>query len=91
MCRNKSKWNTLWKQNMGIYTVHGTLALGANDRVRQTAYRALFRSQPDKAAIVDIRLGLNQSQPSGNGRSYAKIEKMTGIRRAARGRPRRKG
>lgn len=66
------------------------LALGANDAARQIAYRALFRSQLDKAAIDDIRLALNQSQPLGNERFYAKIEKMTGIRREAkaRGRPR---
>jgi putative transposase len=38
----------------------------------------------------DIRLALNQNQPLGNERFYAKIEKMVGIRREAkpRGRPR---
>ncbi|MCA2997732.1 MAG: hypothetical protein ING75_03930 [Rhodocyclaceae bacterium] len=37
-----------------------------------------------------IRLALNQSQPLGNARFYAKIESMTGVRREARprGRPR---
>ena len=41
-------------------------------------------------AIDDIRLALNQSQPLGNERFYAKIEKLTGARREARprGRPR---
>src|SRR5450631_2933514 len=39
------------------------LALGRNDRDRQAAYRALFRSHLDRAAIDDIRLALNQSQP----------------------------
>ena len=44
----------------------------------------------DGAAIDDIRLALNQNQPLGNARFYAKIEKATGIRREARqrGRPR---
>ena len=37
-----------------------------------------------------VRLALNQSQPLGNERFYAKVEKMTGVRREAkpRGRPR---
>jgi putative transposase len=44
----------------------------------------------DHDAIRDIRLALNQSQPLGNSRFYAKIEAMTGQRREAkpRGRPR---
>jgi putative transposase len=66
------------------------LALGRGDKQRQAAYRALFRTQLDRPAIEDIRLALNQSQPLGNERFYAKIEKMTGARREAkpRGRPR---
>jgi putative transposase len=64
--------------------------LGANDQERQTAYRALFRAQLERAAIDDIRLALTQSQPLGNARFYSRIEKMTGMRREARprGRPR---
>jgi putative transposase len=66
------------------------LALGATDKARQAAYRALFRSQLDRTAIDDIRLALSQSQPLGNERFLAKIERMTGLRREARprGRPR---
>lgn len=66
------------------------LALGKDDAARQKAYRALFRSQLDKAALDDIRLALNQNQPLGNERFYARIEKLTGQRREARprGRPR---
>ncbi|MFM7294153.1 MAG: transposase, partial [Burkholderiales bacterium] len=66
------------------------LALGRNDQDRQASYRALFRAQLDGVAIDDIRLALNQSQPLGNARFYAKIESMTGVRREARprGRPR---
>ena len=44
------------------------------------SYRALFRAHLDGAAIDDIRLALNQSQPLGNARFYAKIESMTGMR-----------
>lgn len=66
------------------------LALGRDDKTRQVAYRELFRAQLDRAAIDDIRLALNQSQPLGNSRFLAKIEKITGERREARprGRPR---
>ncbi len=65
-------------------------ALGANEKTRQSAYRALFRPQLDRAAIDDIRLALNQNQPLGSERFYAKIEKMTGQRREARARGRPK-
>jgi putative transposase len=65
-------------------------ALGRDDKARQAAYRALFRAELDRATIDDIRLALNQSQPLGNERFYARVEKMTGVRREARprGRPR---
>jgi putative transposase len=66
------------------------VALGRTDKQRQAAYRELFRSHLDQAAIDDIRLALNQSQPLGNERFLAKIEKVTGVRREPRprGRPR---
>jgi len=66
-------------------------SLGQDGEARRAAYRALFRAQPDRPAIEDIRLALNQSQPLGNERFFARIERMTGIRREAkpRGRPRR--
>ena len=65
-------------------------SLGRSDKERQAAYRALFRAELDRAALDDIRLALNQSQPLGTARFHAKIEKMTGARREAkpRGRPR---
>jgi putative transposase len=65
-------------------------ALGSSEQDRQTAYRALFRAHLDRDAIDDIRLALNQNQPLGNERFYARIEQMTGIRREikSRGRPR---
>ena len=54
------------------------------------SYRTLFRSQLDTAVVDDIRLALNQNQPLGNERFYARIEKLTGQRRETRprGRPR---
>jgi putative transposase len=64
--------------------------LGANDQERRAAYRALFGAELERAALDDIRLALVQNQPLGNARFYARIEKMTGMRREARprGRPR---
>jgi len=66
------------------------LALGAADHARRIAYRRLFRSPLDPETLSDLRLALNQSQPLGNERFYAKIERITGQRREARprGRPR---
>jgi putative transposase len=66
------------------------LALGADAAQRQTAYRALFRAHLSDAALTDIRLALNQSQPLGDGRFLAQIERALGERREARprGRPR---
>ncbi len=65
------------------------LAMERTDDARQAAYRDLFRAALDSQAIDDIRLALNQHQPLGNSRFYAKIEAMTGQRREAkpRGRP----
>ena len=65
------------------------LTLGRDDKERRTVYRDLFRTQLDSKAIEDMRLALNQNQPLGNSRFYAKIEAITGQRREAkpRGRP----
>ncbi|MGH8507819.1 MAG: transposase [Gammaproteobacteria bacterium] len=64
-------------------------SLGATDSARRAAYRRLFRSHLDPETLRDLRLALNQSQPLGNERFYAKIERLTGQRRQARprGRP----
>jgi putative transposase len=66
-------------------------ALGNDDRERQAAYRALFRTQLDRAAADAIRLALTQNQPLGNERFTEKIAQMTGVCRQARprGRPRK--
>jgi putative transposase len=68
-------------------------ALGATDKARQSSYRSLFRSELDQSAIDEIRLALNQNQPLGTSRFYARIERITGERREARprGRPMREG
>lgn len=64
--------------------------LGSADQERQANYRALFRSELDRAALDGIRLAINQNQPMGDERFLAKIEAMAGVRRQARprGRPR---
>lgn len=56
-----------------------------------SAYRALFPTELDAEAIADIRLALNQEQPLGDSRFYARIERAAGVRREPRprGRPRR--
>ena len=89
------RWTSYRANALGQENAHLTphpvyLALGRDDKQRQAAYRALFRTPLDKAAIDDIRLALNQNQPLGNQRFYARIEKLTGERREAkpRGRPR---
>jgi putative transposase len=82
--------NALGQQD-GLLTPHPLyLALGQTEKLRREAYRALFRAHLDTDAIGDIRLALNQSQPLGSARFYAKIEKVTGQRREPkpRGRPR---
>ena len=63
-------------------------SLGLTVKARQAAYRALFRSELDAAAIDDIRLALNQNQPLGNSHFYAQIERKLGERREARARGR---
>lgn len=89
------RWTSYRANGLGqpsaILTPHPLyMSLGGNDAERREAYRALFRSQLDKAAVDDIRLALSQSQPLGNERFYARIEKLTGQRREAKpqGRPR---
>lgn len=89
------RWTSYRTNGLGqpstILTPHTLfMALGEDDAARQKAYRALFRAQLDKAALDYIRLALNQNQPLGNERFYARIEKLTGQRRKAKpqGRPR---
>ena len=69
------------------------MALDGTAAKRQSAYRALFRAHLEQAAIDDIRLAMNQSQPLGDSRFMATIMRMTGERRQARprGRPRVEG
>ncbi len=57
-------------------------------KVPAVGYRALFRSELDAPAVDDIRLALNQSQPLGNSRFLARIEKVAGERREPRPRMR---
>ena len=76
----------------GLLTPHPIyLSLDRQAAERLGAYRALFRSELEQAAIDDIRQALGQGQPLGKGRFLDSIEKMTGLRREARprGRPRK--
>ncbi|MGF1643407.1 MAG: transposase [Thiotrichales bacterium] len=89
--RSSYRHNALGQAN-GYLTPHPLyLAIASDAQERLVAYRALFRSQLDREAIDDIRLALNQSQPLGDSRFYAKIEAVTGQRREPkpRGRPRK--
>ena len=65
------------------------LAIDRNDADRQTAYRALFRSELDEEALSDIRLALSQGQPLGHGRFGDRICAAAGVRRTQKrpGRP----
>ena len=65
------------------------LALGRSQEARQSAYRALFRSQLDEAALADIRLAIAQGQPLGNDRFREAVCAATGVRQLLprRGRP----
>jgi len=66
------------------------LELGDSSEPRQAAYRELFRTGLDEAALAELRLAIQQSQPIGSERFLQQIEQMTGQRREARprGRPR---
>ena len=66
------------------------LELGNSPECRQAAYRELFRTGLDEAAVAELRLAIQQSQPIGSERFLHQIEQMTGQRREARprGRPR---
>jgi hypothetical protein len=54
------------------------LALGVDEESRRPAYRDLFRTALDYAALASLRMPLNQDQPIGNHRCYREIEAMTG-------------
>jgi putative transposase len=83
------RWSSYRANALGqadaLLTVHPVyLALGRGPKERQGAYRALFRAHLERAAVDDTRLALNQNQPLGNARFYARIERLTGVRREAR-------
>ncbi len=65
------------------------LELGKDAADRLAAYRALFRSELDEAALTDIRLALSQGQPLGSERFSELMCAAAGVRRAQRnpGRP----
>ena len=80
------RWTSYRHNALGVTDGHITphvlyKALGQTEKSRQTAYRALLRAQLDNSAIDDIRPALNQNQPLGNARLYARIEQVTGEKR----------
>ena len=88
------RWSSYRANGLGqtdkLLTPHPLyLALGDTDESRRAAYRLLFRTDLDRAAVDDIRLALRHSQPLGNDRFRAEIERLTGIPCEARprGRP----
>ena len=52
----------------GDVSVAGRAVIDADEEMRCSAYRALFRSELDDAAVAEIRLALAQSQPLGESR-----------------------
>jgi len=90
------RWSSYRANGMGqadaLLTAHPVYAaLGRDDALRLSAYRALFRPELENEAIGDIRMALNQGQPLGNSRFIDSIERATGQRREPRprGRPRK--
>ncbi|HMW72469.1 MAG TPA: transposase, partial [Cellvibrionaceae bacterium] len=88
------RWSSYRANGLGqadpLLTAHPVYeALERDEAARLAAYRALFRTELDTAAIADIRLALNQGQPLGGTRFIEQIERATGQRREARprGRP----
>jgi len=67
------------------------LALGAKVNERQRAYRGLFRSQMDEAALTEIRKAASRELVLGNERFGQEIEQALGKRVEPRKRGRRKG
>jgi putative transposase len=65
------------------------LALGREPNVRQAAYRDLFRTALEQAAINDIRLTLQQGQALGSEKFKTAMSAASGVRRtqARPGRP----
>lgn len=88
------RWTSYRRHAFGqadpIVTPHPLyLTLGRSQEARQSAYRALFRSQLDEAALADIRLAIAQGQPLGNDRFREAVCAATGVRQLLprRGRP----
>ena len=67
------------------------LALGSRAEERQLAYRDLFRSQLDEAALTEIRKAASRELVLGNERFKQEIEEALGKRVEPRKRGRRKG
>jgi len=88
------RWSSYRHNGLGLaderITSHPLyLELGKAEADRLAAYRALFRSELDDAALAEIRLALAQGQPLGSERFSEIMCAAVGVRRAQRrpGRP----
>ena len=90
------RWSSYRRNALGqeddLVTAHDMYnVLGSDESTRQKHYRTLFTTKLDKEPLTDIRMAIQQSQPLGNSRFSATIERMTGQKRELkpRGRPRK--
>lgn len=88
------RWSSYRANGLGqpddLLTQHAVyLDLDKDEKARQAAYRALFRSELDNEALANIRRALQQGQPLGSGRFLDQVERMVGRRCEVRprGRP----
>jgi putative transposase len=65
------------------------LSLGCTDKIRQRAYRSLFKAHVDDKMVQEIRTSLNRGLALGNERFKDEIERLVGlrVRPAKMGRP----
>lgn len=63
--------------------------IGASDKERQSAYRALFRAHLDEPALTAIREAVNRGQPLGAERFQEQVEVALGRRVGLRGQGRK--
>lgn len=87
-------WSSYQSHGLGkkivMHSPHAEyLKLNVNEKVRQEAYRYLFKSHVDSVLINDIRLAVNKGLALGNDRFKDEIEQLYGcrVRPAKMGRP----
>ncbi len=83
------RWNALGQERRFVTEHPLFLALDCDSTKRQSAWRAIFRSELDEEALTEIRESTQKGRPMGSERFVAQIESMIGKRLGAakRGRP----